>query len=324
MFVSLIFSLLLVDLLNPLVVFFEKKGFSRKKPAIIIFCITALLSVSAAVFSVVPFFSKLPDLISNDLPLYRENLYKHFNIMIKHLVEQFPFLRSLDIEGHITDTAKVLPDKMAEKAKDILPEIIRVFVLTPIFTFFFLKDGMKLKKWIISLLPNRYFEMSLHLLRGVSEQWGRYIRGKTWETITLSIIISILFIPTGLQYKVLLGFFVGITSIVPYIGPFIGAIPVMIVALMLDLPPKMIIYILIVIFVIGRLIDTMVLMPFFVTRHANLHSVAVIISLIIGQQIMGIMGMIIAIPVVSMLNILIQEIYAFYKFKGRAQDVNSG
>ena len=323
MFVSIIFSLLLVEILNPAVIFFEKMGFSRKKPVIIISAATVLLSIGAVIFWLIPFLSKMPELISYDLPLYRENLYKHFNKTIGYLIKEFPFLNSMNIEDRVNEAIRILPQKTAEAAKDILPQVTKILVLTPLFTFFILKDGRKLKRWLISLIPNRYFEMTLHLFHMVNEQWAQYIRGKALETVALSIIISILFIPTGLKYIVPLGFFVGIANIVPYIGQFIGAAPVMVVALMLDLPPKMIIYIGVVIFVIGRIVDSLVLVPLFVTRYANLHSVAIIVSLIIGERLMGIMGIIIAMPVVSMLNILIQEIYAFYKFKGRTQEVNS-
>lgn len=323
MFVSIIFSLILVEILNPIVIFFEKRGFSRKKPVIIISVVAVLLITGIVIFWIIPFLSKVPDLIRYDLPLYRENLDKHFDKTIKYLIKEFPFLSSMNVEERINEAVSVFPQKASEAAKGIMPQVAKILILTPLFTFFILKDGRKLKRWLISLIPNRYFEMALHLTHMVNEQWAQYIRGKVFETIALGTITSVLFMPTGLVYVVPLGFFVGIAGNIPYVGPIIGALPVMVAAFMLDLSPKVIIYIAIVIFVIGRIIDRLVLLPLFVTRYANLHSVAIIVSLIVGERLMGLMGIIIAIPIVSMLNILIQEIYAFYKFRGRSHEAEN-
>lgn len=321
MFLSIIISLLLVSILNPLVIFFERRGASRKRPAVIIFGVIMLFSLGIVIFSVLPFLLKMPSLISHDLPLYSENLERRIEKTITYLTGELPFLSSLGVEKKIKGMIEDLPGRLTESTKTFLPDVGIVLFLTPVFTFFLLKDGGKLKRWFISLMPNRYFEMALHLLHRINMQWSRYVRGLALEAFSLGIIMTVLFLPSGLSYKLLLGLFLGIANIVPYIGPIIGTAPVMVVALMLDLPPKMIIYLLVVIFGIGRAIDSMVLKPYLIHKHAHLHTVAIILSLIIGQRIMGIIGVILAIPVASMLNIMIQEIYAFYKFKGRTQNL---
>lgn len=320
MLLSIIFSLILFSVFNPVVIFFEKRGLSRKQSAFIILGVVVFSSGLVIVFYVSPLLSKMPYILSHDLPLYLENFYKRLDTIYGYLLREVPSLNSINIRERINEAAAIFPQKIAQAAINIIPQAVVILTLTPLFTFFLIKDGNKLKKWFISLVPNNYFEMALHLLHRVNTQWTQYIRGKVLETLILSVVVIVLFIPTGLEYIVPLGLFVGITCIIPYLGQFIGAIPVLAVALMLDLSPGMIVYLLIVVFVIAHIVDNLILMPIFISKYAHLHSLAVIISIIAGERLMGIMGMIIGIPIVSMLNLLIQEIYAFYKFKGSTRE----
>lgn len=319
MFLSVVFSLIFVYTLKPVVIFFEKMGFSRKKSAALSFIGIPIIILVFASFGLT-FFSELPDHIKNELPSYQENLYRSLHTILEYLTVKFPFLESQNIDAEIRKVISILPRKVVQLLANSIPRVGVMFLLVPLFTFFLLKDGPRLERWVISLMPNRHFEMALHLFHRVNEQWAQYIRGRALETLFLSIIISLLLIPTGINYIIPLGLFVGITNLIPFFGPFIGATPPLIVALMEGLKPAVIIYILIAIIVIGQIIDNVLLVPLLIARFSNLHPVVVISAIIIGGEVWGIIGMIIAVPVVSMVNILAQEIYSFHKFKGRTFD----
>lgn len=319
MFISIVFSLLLVYITKPVVLFFEKRGLSRQRSAALSFSGIVIITLIVA-FLILPFFSKLPDHIKNELPLYQENLYRNLHAILEYLTDKFTFLELEAIDAKVRAMVALLPQRIVRFLSDILPRAGTVLLLVPIFTFFFLKDGPKLKRWIISLMPNRHFEMALHILHRVNEQWARYIRGRAMETLLLSIFISLLLLPTGLSYILPLSLFVGITNLIPFFGPFIGATPPLIIALMVGLKPSTIIYIPIAIIVIGQIIDNVLLVPLLIARSSNLHPAIVISAIIMGGEIWGIMGMVIAVPVVSMINIFVQEVYAFHTFKGRSMD----
>ncbi|GAB4405592.1 MAG: AI-2E family transporter [Thermodesulfovibrionales bacterium] len=320
MLLSIIFSALLVYILKPFVVFFERRGFSRTRAVAVVFSGMTAIAIVISVFFLMPILSKMSDGINNDLPLYRETLYKNLGKILGYLSDKFPFLGIQDVDAFIDGIMAVLPRKMLQIITDILPQVATMLLLIPLFTFFLLKDGPRLRRWIINRVPNSHFEMALHLLHRINVQSAQYIRGVTIETLLLSIIITLLLLPSGLKYTVPLGFFAGIANLIPYLGPLIGAIPAVVVALMLDLSPERLIYIPIAVIVIPRIIDDLVLTPVFIARYSNLHPVIVFVSIVIGGKIMGIIGMVIAIPVVSLMNIFIHEVHAFYKFRGSTQD----
>lgn len=320
MLLSLIFSLFIVNLINPFIVFFEKRGFSRREA---LAAVSGGMIVAAGlifILFVLPSLSRISHLVHYDLPLYRDNLSKNLENVLIRSAEEFPFLKSVDITGFIDKTGVRLSAKIEEAKKDILPEAGTILTLTFLITTFLLKESPRLKKWVISLIPNSHFEMALHLFHGVTTQWNQYIRGRILETLALSVIISLFLFPTGLKYVILLCLIAGIANLIPYVGLLLGAIPALLVALMLNLPPNEIIYVLVVIVVIGMAIDKLVLEPFFVLSTSNVHRTVILISIIIGGKLMGAIGVILAIPVVSMANIFIREIHAFYKFKGRIED----
>lgn len=317
MILSVIFSLFIVNLVTPFIVLFEKRGLSRRESlAVVSGGIIAVIALGF-ILLVLPSLSRISHMIHDDLPLYRENLSRNLDSVLKRSGEEFPFLQKVDVTGFISKTEARLSGKLEEVKKDILPEAGTILTLTFLITTFLLKESPKLKKWVISLIPNSYFEMSLHLFHQVATQWNQYIRGRILETLALSAITAVLLLPSGLKYVITLSLIAGIANLIPYVGLFVGSVPALMAALMLNLSPGEILYILIVILGIGMAVDKLLLEPFFVLRVANVHRTIILISIIIGGKIMGAVGVILAIPVVSMINIIINEIHAFYKFKGR-------
>ncbi len=319
MLLSIIFSVLFVYILKPLVVFLERRGLSRSRSVAVVFSGITVMAIVVTVFFLMPLLSRMSDGINKDLPLYRETLQKNLGRILEYLSNRFPFLGIQDADAFINGTMTVLPQRILQIITDILPEAAAMLILVPLFTFFLLKDGPKLRRWIINRIPNSHFEMALHLLHRINVQSAQYIRGIAIETLLLSIIITLLLLPSGLKYVVVLGFFAGIANLIPYLGPLIGAVPALVVALMLDLSPEKMIYIPVAVIVIPRIIDDLVLTPVFIARYSNLHPVIVFVSIFIGGRIMGITGMVIAIPVASLINIFIHEVHAFYRFRGSTE-----
>jgi len=316
MLLSIIFSVLFVYILRPFVVFLERRGLSRSRSVAVVFGGITVMAIVVAVFFLMPLLSRMSDGITRDLPLYRATLQKNLGRILLYLSNRFPFLGIEDADALINGAMAVLPQRILHFITDNLPQVATVLLLVPLFTFFLLKDGPRLRRWIINRIPNSHFEMALHLLHRINVQSAQYIRGIAIETVILGIITTLLLLPSGLRYVVGLGFFSALANIIPYLGPIIGAIPAFVVALMLDLSPERMIYIFVAVLVIPQIIDNLVLTPVLIARYSNLHPVIVFASIILGGKIMGITGMVIAIPVASLVNIFIHEIHAFYRFRG--------
>ena len=113
--------------------------------------------------------------------------------------------------------------------------VLTWLAIVPLGLFFFLLDGYRIKRALISFLPNRYFEMSLNIHQKINRIVGSFIRAKLIESMVVGLCALAGFIVVGfvfqpLNYMVFLAIVVGLFNIIPYLGPAIGAIPVLLVA----------------------------------------------------------------------------------------------
>ncbi len=190
-------------------------------------------------------------------------------------------------------------------------------VIIPFITFFLLKDGPKMKKAIIERVPNRYFEMVLNLTYKIEQQLGGYIRGQVIDAALVGIlsIIALKFI--GIDYYFFIGAIAGLANLIPYLGPVVGAVPAILVSLMQNPDPSLtpILWI-IVAFAVIQLIDNIIISPLVVAKSVNIHPLVVIIVIFIGERLLGVLGMLIAIPVTGILHVIIREtIWSFKNYR---------
>src|SRR5699024_2099357 len=111
---------------------------------------------------------------------------------------------------------------------------------------------------------------------------------------------------------ILLAIIMGLTNIIPYFGPIIGAIPA--VALTLTFSAKSVIFILIGIFTI-QLIEGNLLSPYIVGKSVAVHPIAIIFALLLGGEIGGVVGMILAVPALTILKVIVSHVWAIKSAK---------
>ena len=120
----------------------------------------------------------------------------------------------------------------------------------------------------------------------------------------------------GFEYALLLAVFAGLSNLIPYIGPVVGAIPAVLIVLVNSVPGLEFL-IVIAVYIVAQLIDNFFIIPLVLAKIVNLHPVTVAIVIIIGAQIGGILGMIISIPVACILKLTITTNYShLVEFQG--------
>jgi len=181
-------------------------------------------------------------------------------------------------------------------------------LLVPVFLYFFFMESPKLSRKFLETIPNSIFEKSYVLFSQFNTKFGEYIIAKFIEATLLGAIVTIGLLIIGFPYPFILGFVAGVTNILPYVGPIIGLIPGLFIALLSKDPNASFIGILIV-FTIANLVDMILVFPLLVSKIVNLHPLLVIVSVIIASQLSGIIGMIVIIPFIAFFKLLFKEIY---------------
>jgi putative permease len=185
-----------------------------------------------------------------------------------------------------------------------LISVLVYLVLVPFLVFFFLKDKSKIIDWLASFLPDHH-KLTTEVWQEVNQQIGNYIRGKLWELLIIWAASWITFQLLGLQFSMLLSFFVGLSVLVPYIGVTVMFLPVMLIAYFQwgwgsDFAYTIIAYTVI------QLLDGNLLAPLLLSEVVNLHPVAIIVAVLLFGGLWGIWGLFFAIPLATLAHAVIK------------------
>ncbi|HEX6982653.1 MAG TPA: AI-2E family transporter [Balneolaceae bacterium] len=241
-----------------------------------------------------------------------ENIQNIAGQIEQRLIENFTFLSP----GFLSDSLTQIVSKLfgVGELSSALSNIIGIFtnifwaaLVIPFATFFFLKDGSKIRRDILQLVPNKYFETTLSLIDKIENRLGIYFRSVLLQSLIVALTSWIGLSIVGLNNALSVGIAVGLANTIPYLGPLIGYILSAIVSIIETGNFSLVLPCVITILLVQAL-DNFVLQPLIFSRSANIHPVAVIFIILIGAETAGILGMLIAIPIATVVKITINQI----------------
>ncbi len=177
-------------------------------------------------------------------------------------------------------------------------------ILVPLLVFFFLKDKHTIINWIKRLLPENV-ALATSVWHEVNQQVSNYVRGKIWEIIIVWSISYVTFTFLGMDFALLLSFFVGLSVIVPYIGVAVMYLPVALVGFYQWGISVELFYVLLA-YTIIQLFDGNLLAPLLLSEVVNLHPVAVISAVLVFGSLWGLWGLFFAIPLATLAHAVLK------------------
>lgn len=181
-----------------------------------------------------------------------------------------------------------------------------------IVTFYLLRDWPRVIKSVHGLIPRSIEPKVSQIVGECNTVLGAFFRGQLLVMLSLSIMYAVLLSLLGLQAAILIGFIIGIASIVPYLGAIIG-FALSVGAAFIQFKAWMPIVWVVVIFSAGHVIDNAFLTPKLVGGRVGLHPVAVIFSILVGGKLFGFFGVLLALPVAAILVVLLRHVNAYYR-----------
>lgn len=306
--IILALSVLFALVFDPLVTFFERKKIKRVYTTICIFAviIVAFYFIYSIYF---PYFVNQIDSLTDSLK--KESIHQRILTMEKEIRKFFPFVQ----RGEVVQKAEsyigsIILDSF-EKASTLLSNVFSVMaivVIVPFITFYLLRDSRIILKGMLNVIPNKYFEMSYWVAKKVSEELGKFVRAWIFDATFVGTICGLGFYFLGLDNSFSLGIIAGFGHLVPYLGPFIGGVAALIISLIqygdFSQAPAIIILILTV-----YTIDNGFFQPYVFSKSLNIHPIIIILLIVAGSQIGGILGMLLAVPVATVVRTATREIY---------------
>lgn len=326
----LISGLVIAYILNPLMRFFENKVFSPlwnkikpkkitySKEKITIRVISTILTlllfialICALCISLIPQIIVNIQSIINRFPGYIDKLNDHYSTFLNEyprlqaLIEQY----NVDIYNWFYEKAEPVLEKfISEYSTSLIGSIITIFknvlncIIGLIISVYLLVSKEKFiaqgKKVIYALLHEEKANNFINNLRYSDKIFGGFITGKVIDSIIIGIMCYIGVLILKMPYPVLIAVVVGVTNVIPYFGPFIGAIPSAFIILMVD-PKKCLIFVIFV-FILQQF-DGNILGPKILGDSTGLNSFWVIFSITVFSGLLGVLGMFIGVPLFAVI-----------------------
>ncbi len=306
MLAPVIASVIIAYLLDGMVEGMTRLGLRRMVSVLIVFLFFMAFLIFLF-FGLVPMLSRQVIQVVQQLPEIISQLQKE----ALQLPERYPEIVSEEQIVGVMETLRMEIGRYGQRVVNILVASVRslimflvYLVLMPLMVYFFLKDKETIQKWFAWFLPENR-ALVIQVWREVDDQIGNYIRGKVWEILIVWLISAATFYWLGLDFAMLIGLFVGLSVLIPYIGAAVMTIPIALIGYFqwgwgVDLFWVMLAY-----FIIQAL-DGNLLAPLLLSEVVNLHPVAIIVALLFFGGIWGFWGVFFAVPLATLVQAVLR------------------
>ncbi|EKN69891.1 hypothetical protein BABA_07641 [Neobacillus bataviensis LMG 21833] len=287
-------------LLHPIVEKLHEKGLHR---GLAIICIYFIFfgGIGFGLYKGIPaIIDQLKDL-SESAPAFAEQYRGWINELQSHTRAWPDGLQTRMNEG--IDTFEKKMDSLLTIIVNILMNLLNsalLMLIIPFIAFYMLKDFPLIKRAVWYITPKKWRKKGTLFLRDVDESLGSYIRGQLLVCMIIGSLSALFFWIFDLKYPLLLGLIVGATNVIPYFGPIIGAVPAVIIAATTSV--KLVIITLVIVFGL-QFLEGNILSPYIVGKSLHMHPLVIMIALTAGGEIGGILGLILAVPVLAVLKV---------------------
>jgi predicted PurR-regulated permease PerM len=205
------------------------------------------------------------------------------------------------IEGGVVATARTVSSTIS---------FIIGLIVIPFWLFYILNDESQVKEGIIGVLPEQFRPDFRCMASLIDDVLSAYIRGQLLLCLFVGGMATLSLVIIGVPFALILGLIAGIFEVLPYVGPILGAIPAVIVALLSE--PVTALWVAIAFFAIQQ-VENLLLVPRVAGKSVQLHPALVMVVLVIGNELVGFWGMLIAVPVTAVIRDIFKYLYLRFK-----------
>ncbi|MDR2976824.1 MAG: AI-2E family transporter [Streptococcaceae bacterium] len=318
-FIPFIVAGFLYYVFDPLLDLLEKK-LKFKRGIGILLCIITVIGVYVLIAALI-----IPNLVTQVSALYQTtvNLYPQFIDWVHKITDSPQFMeisKQLDLSNALKslnssyqDILQNLARGMTSSIGSVVGTIVSIALtlfLIPILLYYMLKDGDKILPFVKKniLLTDNY--NIIGLIETMNKTISKYIFGLAMDALFVFVLALIGYLIIGIPYAFLFALFAAVTNLIPYIGPYIGVVPV-VLTVAFDHPilaAIAVVYVLVV-----QQIDGNVVYPKIVGQAIHVHPVTVMVLMMVSGSLYGLMGMVIAVPAYAMVKEIVKFLVALYR-----------
>ncbi|TJY43516.1 AI-2E family transporter [Cohnella pontilimi] len=301
-------AMIISYVLNPVVNLLHDRKVPRTAAVLLIYAVFITCCV-VILMNVIPMFVKQVDELNEHLPeltARAQQLADRFN---NHTMLP-PSVRE-GINRSAAGIEKQISERIAHFLNNIgaLVNMFFIAMIVPFLAFYMMKDMDVFERAALQYVPRGSRKHVVRLMKDIDEALGSYIRGQFLVSFCTGIFAYIGYLIIGMPYPLLMAGFVALFDIIPYLGPFFGALPALIMATTISW--KMALFVVIVNMAVQNL-ESNVVSPQVVGKTMRMHPLTIIFVLLVGGELAGVVGMILAVPFYAALKVIVQHVFAYY------------
>jgi predicted PurR-regulated permease PerM len=304
LFAPVALALVVVYLLNPLVTRLERRGLRRGLGVAIIYVLFVAV-VAVGLSLLVPIIARQITGFIDKLPEYVQDATREINeFAAKRGWDYRINLSTEQIQQYVVDNREQIIGVLGG-VRSFAFGVIHVLItliIGIILSIYILLDMPKIKRTVRSILPEGRREEVIGLAEKVGDVMGSFFRGQLLVAVFVGIASAVGLTVVGIPFAAVVGLIAGVFNLVPLIGPFIGAIPAVILALLSDQPVDAV-WAGVVLLAVQQ-IDNHIISPNVMARTVKLHPITVMLALLAAGSLLGIFGMLLIVPAIAAFKVI--------------------
>ena len=304
---------------DPVVMRLQRVGLSRTWATTVVTVVAVLIGIGAAMAIVPPLFGQVQALIAK-APEYVVQAARRIQPMIEPVRTRLDLpplgLQELQAElsqwaGQALSLLGNVATRVAQRGVAII-NLLALLFLTPVVTFYLLRDWPKVLAAIDGALPLDHADTIRTLAHQANAAVAGYVRGQALVCLCLGTIYAVGLSLVGLQFGFVIGLIAGLISFIPFVGTLVGATLSIGMALV-QFPPHWVgVVEVAAVFLVGHLLEGNVLSPKLVGDRVGLHPVWIMFALLAGGALFGFVGVLIAVPVAAVIGVVMRHLLGRY------------
>lgn len=307
LFVSVIFA----AAVDPWVDWLQKRKFPRAVSILMIYAI--LLAIfSLVIFMMIPPMTEQIGQVVTNFPSY----YEKISVGIHQLQDKTLEGSTAAGNDSVVSTLETLSLTLAQTTKSIFVTITSIFgglfslLIVLVITFYLTVEEDALKKFIKYIVPPKHRTYTMDLIERMQIKIGLWLRGQLLLSVIVGVLTYIGLSILGVKYALLLAIIAGVLEIIPYLGPWLAAIPAVLVSFS-DSFVKVVLVV--ILYIIIQQLENNLIVPKLMQKMVGLNPIIVIMAILVGAKLGGVVGGLLGVPVAAAISVYLYDIIKDHK-----------
>ncbi|OLS39553.1 AI-2E family transporter [Alkalihalophilus pseudofirmus] len=322
LFAPIVLAGVLFYLLRPFVNLLSKK--LPRSISILILYLMAIGLITSLILLVGPELQRQFTSLTRNWPTFMNEI-RNMIIAIQEneYISRFQESENFSLEEITSNLEEYMTNIMSSIGSNVasfigfIANVVIVLIIIPFVLYYMLKEGEKAPNQVLRLLPRKHQKEGQRILSDMDYALSSYIQGQIIVSICVGVLVYIGYLIIGIEYPLVLALVAMFTNVIPFVGPWIGTFPGVIVGF-LDSPFMALLVIIVV--VVVQQIESNLISPQVMGRKLDIHPLTIILLLLVASRFAGLLGLLLAVPTYAVGKVIVLHTYRLIMLRRRPID----